>query len=140
MFPGVRQQYYKFKSSRGFKLENNLTTVGRRLHRCMNSSVRCSAEDVGVSISYSGGFEKDANVASSNIALYDARVLYCVAPAMGHNKVCYAFFFLMLCLYHVAFLFISINLDACLSVNFFTLSSTYMQNVTELLIVFQIGF
>lgn len=136
MFPGVRQQYYKFKSSRGFKL----TTVGTRFYRCMNSNVRCSAEDVGVSISYSGGFEKDSNVASSDISLYDARVLYCVAPAMGHNKVCYAFFFLMLCLYHIAILFISINLDASLSVNFFTLSSRYMQNVTELLIIFQISF
>ncbi|XP_008808492.1 histone deacetylase 14 [Phoenix dactylifera] len=85
-FPGIRQQHYKFKSSCAFKLQNNLTTVGRRFYHCMNSNVRCSAEDVGVSISYSGGLEKDSNLASSNISLYDARVLYCVAPAMGHNK------------------------------------------------------
>nr|XP_010930662.1 histone deacetylase 14 isoform X1 [Elaeis guineensis] len=78
IFPGVRQQYYKFKSSCGFKLQNNLTTVGRRFCQCMNSNVRCSAEDVGL--------EKDSNVASSDISFYDARVLYCVSPAMGHNK------------------------------------------------------
>lgn len=131
MFPGVRQQYYKFKSSCGFKLQNNLTTAGRRLYQCMNSNVRCSAED--------GSLDKDSNVASSNISLYDAQVLYCVAPAMGHNKVCYPFFFHMLCLFHIAILLISTNLDACLSVNFFTLCSRYMQNVMELLVIFQIA-
>lgn len=83
MFPAIRQQCDKFKSGCGFKFENNLTIVGRRFYQYMNSNARCSAEDVGVSASY---FEKNSNVASSNILLYDAHVIYCVAPAMGHNK------------------------------------------------------
>lgn len=53
----------------------------------MSLSAKKSAKDRKPSVVRSGGIDKELDVASSRKPFYDARVLYCVAAAMGHNKV-----------------------------------------------------
>lgn len=53
----------------------------------MSLSAKESAKDRKPSVVRSGGIDKELDVASSRKPFYDARVLYCVAAAMGHNKV-----------------------------------------------------
>ncbi|XP_072966497.1 histone deacetylase 10, chloroplastic isoform X2 [Typha angustifolia] len=86
MYPLVGRQCYMLKGCYRLNPEKNLMTSGRRFCECVRSTVRCSLKDDGASFPVSDGVKKDSDAASSNVLLHDARVLYCVAPAMGHNK------------------------------------------------------
>ncbi|XP_020253101.1 histone deacetylase 14 [Asparagus officinalis] len=75
-----------------YKLKNlcelyskKMTYTQRRFYKHITCNIRYSQSDGGASISNSGYIRKDSHV-SSNIPLQDARVLYSVAPATGHNK------------------------------------------------------
>lgn len=61
--------------------------IQRLASRYMSLSAKESAKDRKASVVRSGGIDKELHVASSRKPFYDARVLYCVAAAMGHNKV-----------------------------------------------------
>lgn len=51
--------------------------------RHMSLNIRSSAEN-------DSGIKDDMKAASSIKPFYDARILYSIAPAMGHNKVIYS--------------------------------------------------
>ncbi|XP_074588361.1 histone deacetylase 14, chloroplastic isoform X3 [Curcuma longa] len=70
----------------GFKWKKNSMVIQRLASRYMSLSAKKSAKDRKPSVVRSGGIDKELDVASSRKPFYDARVLYCVAAAMGHNK------------------------------------------------------
>nr|CAD1824597.1 unnamed protein product [Ananas comosus var. bracteatus] len=82
MFPLIRRHCYLLEGCCRLHSEKNLASVARRFYRSLRSCVRCSAKDDVASID---GEKKPYSI-PSDVLLRDARVLYSVAPAMGHNK------------------------------------------------------
>lgn len=64
------------------------TNFGQR----QKSNVKCSSDSSEVSYSRPSANEY---VTLSNHLLSDARIIYCAAPALGHNKVCGIFIHLL---------------------------------------------
>lgn len=62
-------------------------TAMRSFGQLLTFNWRYSANGDGVTVSSSNAHEMEQQ-SCSNIPLQDARILYSVAPAMGHNKVC----------------------------------------------------
>ncbi|PKA54533.1 Histone deacetylase 14 [Apostasia shenzhenica] len=80
----MRQRCMKIKSICKANFEENVTNKGKRFDRTLNLSMRCSRKDDWTTITSSNVHEIDKK--TNCIPLHDARVLYAVAPAMGHNK------------------------------------------------------
>ncbi|CAL9192935.1 unnamed protein product [Musa hybrid cultivar] len=79
MLPSVRQHTHGLRIRLTFKSKDYLMFIQRRIMRHMSLNIRSSAEN-------DSGIKDDMKAASSIKPFYDARILYSIAPAMGHNK------------------------------------------------------
>eukprot|EP00262_Sarcandra_glabra_P006892 TRINITY_DN19456_c0_g1_i1.p1 TRINITY_DN19456_c0_g1~~TRINITY_DN19456_c0_g1_i1.p1 ORF type:complete len:444 (-),score=72.67 TRINITY_DN19456_c0_g1_i1:184-1515(-) len=69
----------------GHGFTKKIMTPGRSFWKHPILKIKCCSESSDASISCSSNVEKESNV-FSDIQLSNARVLYCSAPAMGHNQ------------------------------------------------------
>ncbi|KAL5993053.1 Polyamine deacetylase hdac10 [Asimina triloba] len=76
LFPLFGHRVGAMKNLLAFSLRN-------RMLRCPSLRRRCSSVNHGICVSCSADIPQDS---SSNVELSEARVLYCAAPAMGHNQ------------------------------------------------------
>ena len=81
----VRRHLYKWKSHNRNSM--NGKPVGDQFFpKNFRRGRKCFSRSIGASISCSNGIGKDLYVASDE-RITNARVIYAVAPAMGHNQV-----------------------------------------------------
>lgn len=81
----ARQHLCKWKNHSRFDLEAKFVR-NRILNKSLRSGRRCLSEKTEASISCSTGTGVDPLI-PVNKKLSDARIIYAVAPAMGHNQV-----------------------------------------------------
>ncbi|XP_020579772.1 histone deacetylase 14 isoform X4 [Phalaenopsis equestris] len=77
--------YIKTKNICKLNFEEKVTAMRRSFGQCWRLNLRCSANGDGASVLASNVHVREQQ-SCSNIPLHDARILYSVAPAMGHNK------------------------------------------------------
>lgn len=77
----------RLKNHYGVELQNKVLVLGRGFYEHPRSKMTWSSKNHGTSISCSIDNEKDTFALPSNVELSEAHILYCAAPAMGHNQV-----------------------------------------------------
>lgn len=85
LFPSIGKHAYKLKRLCWLSLGKEATAARIKFYQDTRSNSRYSATHNVASVSCSSGIGKDS-VTPSSIPLQHARILYCVAPATGHNK------------------------------------------------------
>ncbi|XP_077214348.1 histone deacetylase 14 isoform X2 [Tasmannia lanceolata] len=85
LFPLMSHRMCKLKNRCSFVRGNKILVLGRSVCKHPRSRLNCCLGNNEESPYFSTGVENDPLV-SSNIKLSDARVIYCAAPAMGHNQ------------------------------------------------------
>ena len=81
----ARQRFCSWKNHERFDLDAIFARDGV-LYKSLGRGRRCFPKDTEASSSYSNGTGENPYV-PVNTKLSDARVIYAVAPAMGHNQV-----------------------------------------------------
>ncbi|XP_042489802.1 histone deacetylase 14 [Macadamia integrifolia] len=85
LFISICHQLCKQKNQ--YRFCSGKKVVGfRSFHKRLRPELNYFTKCVGDSNSFSSGVEEDPYVSPLGTQLFDAKVMYCVAPAMGHNQ------------------------------------------------------
>ncbi|KAJ4950076.1 hypothetical protein NE237_026908 [Protea cynaroides] len=70
-----------------YRFYSGSKSVGfRSFHKCLRPKLSYSSKCIGASNSFASDVGEDPYVPILDTQLFDAKVMYCVAPAMGHNQ------------------------------------------------------